>query len=635
MGPVPDPEDSRTGPEQPGAEQRDSEATAPESAGRPGPEEPDSGAQVRPGQPPPGTGDVARPPDPESAGPSQAAVTSEQAPARAEPEDAGRLIGERYRLRTRLGGGAMGTVWSGVDEFLRRPVAVKAVRLPAGMSAEEAAELRERTLREARAIAIVAHPNVVTLYDVARDGGEPFVVMELVPSSSLATIVHQHGALDEPQLAVVAEAVASALQAAHSAGVVHRDVKPGNVLLADDGRIKLSDFGISRNLAEPTLTRTGIMLGTPAYIAPEVAAGGELTTAADLWGLGATLFAASEGHPPYDTGGNPLATVTSVVRGPVPVPDRGGPVGEVIEGLMVKDPAGRLPLAEVRRRVRPLLPEPGTRPFERLLSSEAPTVPTPHPQPRSPTRDVPAERSDPAPLAADPGPLPFTPREPVAPRRSGWRLGALVIGALLVFVLAAGGGFAATRLWAGRPVLPRAPEPAPAATVRYAPELVPFVGDTEYPSSEAPGRFTMPAPEGWTRFEEYRKGPPASSLTVHFVSPDGRVDLAVERYADYFVQGHTVPGYVEALPETAGPDGRVRLTRNDPVGQGAIDRAVAYDTVLHGFFSPGEAVLRRAYARIMPRNGDLWVLRVTSPPRYSDQARTLLENVRPRFVALP
>ena len=179
----------------------------------------------------------------------------------AEPE-ANRLIADRYRLEQRIGGGAMGIVWAGTDELLRRPVAVKEVLLPSGMPEEEAAELRERALREARAVALVTHPNVVTLYDVAREDGEPFVVMELVPSQSLAALVSEHGALGDPQLAVVADGVAAGLEAAHKAGIVHRDVKPGNVLIGDDGRIKLSDFGIARNISERTLTSSGIMLGT-------------------------------------------------------------------------------------------------------------------------------------------------------------------------------------------------------------------------------------------------------------------------------------------------------------------------------------------------------------------------------------
>lgn len=236
------------------------------------------------------------------------------------PTDDRRLVAGRYRLRSVLGSGSMGTVWSAYDEFLHRPVAVKEVRLPPGVPPARVTELRERTLREARAIAVLSHPNVVILHDVVREHGDPYVVMELLPSRSLAGLLSQMGRLTVAQTAAVGEAVAAALEAAHTAGITHRDVKPGNVLVSDDGRIKLTDFGIARNVSEATMTHTGMMLGSPAFIAPEVATGGPVTYTADLWGLGATLFAASEGRPPYDADGDPLETVVSVVQGDVPRP---------------------------------------------------------------------------------------------------------------------------------------------------------------------------------------------------------------------------------------------------------------------------------------------------------------------------
>ncbi|HEX2132274.1 MAG TPA: serine/threonine-protein kinase, partial [Actinophytocola sp.] len=277
-----------------------------------------------------------------------------------------RLVAGRYRLRRRLGQGSMGIVWEAYDEFLRRPVAVKEVLLPPGVPDAEADELRERTLREARAIAALSHPNVITLHDVARDDGEPFVVTEYMPAHSLADLVRALGPLDVPTVAAIGDAVAAGLAAAHQEGITHRDVKPGNVLVGGDGRVKLTDFGIARNVSEKTLTRTGIMLGSPSYIAPEVAAGREVTPAADLWGLGATLFAVVEGHPPYDTGGAVLEIINQVVHGDVPRPASNGPLTEVIAALMVKEPAERITLAEVRNRLHPLLPPPSTP----LLSAE-------------------------------------------------------------------------------------------------------------------------------------------------------------------------------------------------------------------------------------------------------------------------
>jgi eukaryotic-like serine/threonine-protein kinase len=231
-----------------------------------------------------------------------------------------RVVAGRYRLRRRLGQGAMGTVWEAYDEFLHRTVSVKEVLLPPGVPEEQAAELRERTLREARAIAALSHPNVITLHDVAREDGEPFVVTEYVLAHSLASLINVLGPLPEEKAAAITNAVAAGLAAAHQAGITHRDVKPGNVLIGVDGQVKLTDFGIARNVSEQTLTSTGIMLGSPAYISPEVAAGREVTPAADLWGLGATLFAMIEGRPPYDVDGAVLETVNQVVHGDVPRP---------------------------------------------------------------------------------------------------------------------------------------------------------------------------------------------------------------------------------------------------------------------------------------------------------------------------
>ncbi|EIE97578.1 serine/threonine-protein kinase [Saccharomonospora glauca] len=413
------------------------------------------------------------------------------------PTDDRRLVAGRYRLRSVLGSGSMGTVWSAYDEFLHRPVAVKEVRMPPGVPPARVAELRERTLREARAIAVLSHPNVVILHDVVREHDDPYVVMELLPSRSLAGLLRQVGRLTVAQAATVGEAVAAALEAAHAAGITHRDVKPGNVLVADDGRVKLTDFGIARNVSEATMTHTGMMLGSPAFIAPEVATGGPVTYTADLWGLGATLFAATEGRPPYDADGDPLETVVSVVQGDVPRPSP-GPLAPVIRGLMMKKPSERMSLSEVRRRLYPLLTEPGHTLFPAELFTESdagrvrdeasatrviPRVPMLSDAPD----DTGGASDGEAELAPDPGPLPFAvedsatssagrePRQPA--RRSvtakpttprwGWlprpnadlftglvatvseRRGVLYGVAVVVFVLTAALGFALARLLAG------------------------------------------------------------------------------------------------------------------------------------------------------------------------------------------
>ncbi|GAA4834658.1 serine/threonine-protein kinase [Saccharopolyspora rosea] len=544
---------------------------------------------------------------------------------------AGRLIADRYRLENKLGSGAMGTVWAGMDELLRRPVAVKEVRLPPGMPDEEAAEIRERALREARAIAVLSHPNVVTLYDVAREEGEPFVVMELVPSQALAAILAEHGALDDRQLAVVADGVAAALDAAHQAGIVHRDVKPGNVLIADDGRIKLSDFGISRNRAEHTITSTGILLGTPSFIAPEIAAGEPVTAKADLWGLGATLFAASEGRPPYDVGDDPVATVTEVVHGPVPVCRRTGPIADVIAGLMVKDPAQRMSLTEVRRRIQHMLPEPGSRPFSMLLDPEAPTLRVRRPEPQNPTRQDQPEPAA-APLAADPGAPPFELRDPPpAPpqrrRRSPLAVVALALGALLVFSAALAGGFAATRVAAGRSPLP--PERTGTASAAPTTRLDTRTDAANHTGDSGSGRFSIPVPAGWTVYHSERSDL-TNSKTVSFVSPDGHRELAVERFGGYFGDGYSVADYVRALPKlAAGSKGAFTLRGQSQQGQ---DQQVSYSTVESALVGSGASLSRTTTARLVRHDNDLWVVRVTVPTQDAARSAKLLNTVFPGFA---
>ncbi|NYH79320.1 serine/threonine protein kinase [Actinopolyspora biskrensis] len=587
----------------------------------------------------------------------------------AEPESdepvEGRLIADRYRMHSKIGGGAMGSVWSGTDELLRRPVAIKVVQLPKGIPTEEAAEIRERTLREARAIAVVSHPNVVTLYDVAREGEDPFVVMELVPSQSLATIIREHGPLGDRQLATLTNAVAAALDTAHRSGVVHRDVKPGNVLLSSDGQIKLSDFGISRNVAEPTLTRTGIMLGTPAFIAPEVAAGEPITSAADLWGLGATLFAAAAGRPPYDSDDNPVETITSVVNDPVPEPDKQGPLGEVIAGLMVKDPQLRLSLREVRRLVQPLLPEPGAEPFAHLLPAEASTERTPlsgtpapsytseeerhpgtgshesaEPSPSGRTgRDTSKASADaaeqPAPLAADPGPLPFTPSSPPPRKRSRIGVVALALAAVAVFVLSSAGTFLGTRFLADQPLLPV--QDGTRGTVLPEPvQLREYHGRIAHRGDGGASDYSISAPTGWSRFQGYSQGPPTRSMTVHFLSPNGRTELAVQRFGDYYERGYTTRGYLIALRNKHRAPGRLEMlsqrTDGPPRSGGHRDRTLTYRTTSPGIGGTGSGTTRRfTTARVMARDGDLWVVRVTAPDR--SEARDLHERTASRFRA--
>src|SRR5690349_19674986 len=234
------------------------------------------------------------------------------------------MIAGRYRLESTLGSGGMGTVWRAQDELLCRLVAVKEVDPPADVTADEGRTLRERTLHEARIAARLAHRNVVTIYDVVEDGGRPWIVMELVDARSLRDVVEHAGPLTPQQTARIGSQLLSALRAAHALGIVHRDVKPGNVLIDRDGRAVLADFGIARTLDSPSVTRSGVIVGSPAYTAPERARGERGGPASDLWSLGATLYAAVEGRPPYQRDGA-WATMNAVATQEPDPPSRAGP----------------------------------------------------------------------------------------------------------------------------------------------------------------------------------------------------------------------------------------------------------------------------------------------------------------------
>jgi serine/threonine protein kinase len=252
-----------------------------------------------------------------------------------------RLVGGKYRLIEVLGEGAIGVVWRAHDESLGRDVAIKEIRLPAGLDDEQVAALRARTLREARAAARLSHPGIVTVHEVVRDDGRPWIVMELVRGRTLARVLKEDGPLPPSRVAEIAAQILAALRAAHAAGVVHRDVKPSNVIL-DGDRTVLTDFGVASLDGGTVLTETGAMLGTPSYMAPEQARGADATPASDLWSLGATMYAAVEGQPPFD--GETVATVlVSLLTTDPPAPCRAGPLAPVIAGLLAKEPSMRMP----------------------------------------------------------------------------------------------------------------------------------------------------------------------------------------------------------------------------------------------------------------------------------------------------
>jgi eukaryotic-like serine/threonine-protein kinase len=259
------------------------------------------------------------------------------------------LIADRYRLVEPLGQGGMGRVWRARDEVLHRDVAIKELVPPPGLTTDERREMRERSLREARAIARLNNINVVRVFDVLRTDADPWIVMEYVRSRSLQDALAADGPVPPGRAAEIGLGVLGALKAAHKAGVMHRDVKPGNVLLGEDGRVVLTDFGLATVPGDPNVTRTGLVLGSPAYIAPERARDGTAGPEADLWSLGATLYAAVEGQSPYARS-SAIATLAALATEPPPPAKRAGPLKAVLNGLLRKDPTQRI-TAEVAERL--------------------------------------------------------------------------------------------------------------------------------------------------------------------------------------------------------------------------------------------------------------------------------------------
>ncbi|MEV4764357.1 serine/threonine-protein kinase [Micromonospora chokoriensis] len=355
------------------------------------------------------------------------------------------LIAGRYRLLDLVGRGGMGRVWRARDEMLHREVAVKEIVPPSWLADHERDELRSRTLREARAAARLNHPAVVRLYDVVPVEGSPWIVMEYVPSRTLQDVLDAEGPLEPARAARIGLAVLDALHAAHTAGVLHRDIKPQNVLVAHDGRVMLTDFGLATfDGGDGVMTRPGMVFGSPQYVAPERAAEGVSTVAADLWSLGATLHAAVEGRSPYARS-TAMATLSALAAGPPDPAPHAGQLAPVLDGLLRRDPRDRLDHDAARR----LLTAAATGRPEPPPVSDRPPVPVrPASTPglvRVPAVAQGGDELDPTVPLPDPGHRPSDPTTtapaPEAGRGRTTRRLALVAVALLV---AAAAGVGAT-----------------------------------------------------------------------------------------------------------------------------------------------------------------------------------------------
>ena len=333
--------------------------------------------------------------------------------------DQDRLIAGRYRLGETAGVGAMGIVWRARDERLRRTVAVKQLLPRPGFDQPLTEYARLRAMREARIAARLQHPNVVTVFDVVEEDGQPWLIMEYVPSRSLALVLREFGPMKPYEVAEIGAQAASGLAAAHAVGVVHRDIKPGNVLLGDDGTVKITDFGISRSLDDVVATATGLVTGTPAYLAPEVAKGMVPEPTSDVYALGSTLYAAIEGTPPFGLSENPLSLLAAVAAGNVHPPANGGPLTPLLMRMLQRNPGDRPTMREIQVELAELAAQrtvmarrpvqnPGqswTRPVVEPVSAPI-SVPSPKPAPDpdmafAPASILPTPLTTPSDLADD------------------------------------------------------------------------------------------------------------------------------------------------------------------------------------------------------------------------------------------
>jgi serine/threonine protein kinase len=409
--------------------------------------------------------------------------------------DQKRVIAERYALSSRLGSGGMGVVWKAHDKVLSRDVAVKEVSIPHEVPEKERSGLYTRAMREARAAARLGHPNTVTVFDVHEEDGRPYIVMEFVEGRTLQETVRKEGPFEPKVAAEMGLLLLDALERAHTRGIVHRDVKPGNVIVTDDGSVKLADFGIAAIKDDPRITQTGVVLGSPSYLSPEQAHGREASPATDLWSLGATLYFAVEGEAPFDKG-NAIATVDAVVHDRPRAPRRADELGGAINRLLEKEPGDRPDHTEARGLLEHAAGR-GASVFAETSSETQPLPPRasePEPEPEQPVEYEPSE-----------------PREDTHERRLSpvllWGAGLVVLLALAIA--------AAVLMWPDSSPTEPSSRSQGGEGVARAEDGSEGGGGSQEPD---PGEYSAPAegeegtvPSDWTAFEE-----PSGAYTVAY-----------------------------------------------------------------------------------------------------------------------
>jgi hypothetical protein len=393
----------------------------------------------------------------------------------------GRLIAGRYRLQQKIGSGAMGVVWQAVDERLHRTVAVKQLLLQPGYTPEETEEARQRSMREGRIAARLQHQNAIVVFDVAEDEGQPVLVMEYLPSQSLASVIDERGVLPPLQVARIGVQVAGALAAAHMAGIVHRDLKPGNILLGENDIAKITDFGISRAIGDVAVTKSGILAGTPAYLAPEVALGRDPAPASDVFSLGSTLYAAIEGGPPFGVDENAISLLHRVARGQIEPPRQSGPMTPALMQLLRPDPVERPTMAQARDLLQAVLDG-------RPIPNASPNVGWQRP-PVAPQRTPPGEtRMGPPPAANPPTRVSGAVAAAEPPRRRNYRQVVLWVVAIAIAVLV--GVLAANAFGEETPL----GQPAPSTPASPAPETAGPTSKSASPTTSAAATKTTSPP---------------------------------------------------------------------------------------------------------------------------------------------
>jgi eukaryotic-like serine/threonine-protein kinase len=558
--------------------------------------------------------------------------------------DTGRVIAGRYRLQARLGRGGMGVVWRATDELLGRQVAVKELVQDSALSDEDARRQRDRTLREAGAVAQLGHPNIVVVHDVVEQDGRPYIVMELIDGGSLADRIATHGPVDAHEAARIGVALLGALCAAHRAGVLHRDIKPANVLVESaTGRVVLTDFGIAQVAGATTLTETGSFVGSPEYTAPERMSGAATGPEADLWSLGALLCTVLSGESPFrrdSLGGVLHAVVMDEIR----TPAQAEPLLPVVRGLLERDPERRLGAAEA----------------ERLLRAYLHNGRTPHPASSAYSPTATGTRVSAPVSAAPPSPSPAAPEAPGpdTPRHS--TRGVLVM-ALLVAAMAGAGVSAAALLMkgggdGGTPVhsasatgsvpgsasgassaggsqspsrtasqLPPAAAsrltaaPTPTVTVTRAPSSASRTAPSGYRLAEDPAGFSLAVPEGFARERQgvrifYMSPGETFRLGIKVTAPEEGGPVAVMNRADAAGPG-TNPGY---------HDGRVTATTHDG------HPAALWEFSWNGF--SGAEGPRHTYDLCWEEAGRLYDVWVSAPVGKVREAREYFDVALGTFV---